>query len=130
MTARLRLPTRDVLAKVSDGNQRMIRWFEEIDASVGVAGNDASLDRANHIGTQVAATISDFQTASYLVTQSQLVAGSNINIVYDDLAETITIASAGGSATWGAITGTLSDQADLQAALNAAGGSQALAWVI
>lgn len=45
--------------------------------------------------------------------------GSGITLTYDDVAGTLTIASTGGSGAWGGITGTLSDQTDLQSALDA-----------
>lgn len=51
-----------------------------------------------------------------------LVAGDNVTIDYDDVANTITIsaeATGGGASDWGDIGGTLSDQTDLQAALDA-----------
>jgi hypothetical protein len=54
------------------------------------------LDRANQTGTQVASTISDFAEAAQDATASLLVAGSNITLVYDDVANTLTISAAGG----------------------------------
>lgn len=49
-----------------------------------------------------------------------LVAGTNITITTDAATDTITITATGGSSVaWGAITGTLSSQTDLQTALNA-----------
>lgn len=50
-----------------------------------------------------------------------LVAGANITIDYDDVANTLTISATGGGGVsdWGDIGGTLSDQTDLQTALNA-----------
>lgn len=51
-----------------------------------------------------------------------LVPGSNITLTYDDALNTLTVASTGGgggSSSWGSITGTLSAQTDLQAALDA-----------
>ena len=50
-----------------------------------------------------------------------LVAGANVTITTDASTDTITISSAGGgggSVAWGAITGTLSSQTDLQTALD------------
>lgn len=50
-----------------------------------------------------------------------LQAGSNVTLTYDDNLNTLTIASTGGggSPDWGDIGGTLSDQTDLQSALDA-----------
>lgn len=50
-----------------------------------------------------------------------LVAGDNITITYNDAANTLTIDAADGpgAPAWGDVTGTLSDQTDLQAALDA-----------
>jgi hypothetical protein len=50
-----------------------------------------------------------------------LVAGSNVTITTDATTDTITIAASGGgggSVAWGGITGTLSNQTDLQSALD------------
>lgn len=53
---------------------------------------DAQLrDRATHTGTQLAATISDLTETVQDVVASELVAGTNINLVYDDAAGTLTI---------------------------------------
>jgi hypothetical protein len=54
------------------------------------------LDRANHTGTQTAATISDFSEAVDDRVASLLVAGANITLTYNDVANTLTIASSGG----------------------------------
>jgi hypothetical protein len=49
-----------------------------------------------------------------------LVAGTGVTIVYDDEAGTITFSTtAGGTAAWGGITGTLASQTDLNSALSA-----------
>lgn len=59
------------------------------------------LARANHTGTQVASTISDFSEAVDDRVSSLLVAGTNITLTYNDGANTLTIdaASGGGSLT-------------------------------
>lgn len=53
-----------------------------------------------------------------------LTAGANITLTYDDGANTLTIASSGGggggTVNWGDVIGTLSDQTDLQTALDSA----------
>lgn len=59
-----------------------------------------------------------------------LVAGTGVTLTYDDGAGTLTIAvsGGGGSSAWGSITGTLADQTDLQAALDAKGAIDDQAW--
>lgn len=65
-------------------------------------------------------TAPDFNEAVDDRVSSLLVAGSNISLTYDDTANTLTIAATGGGGggIWGSITGTLSDQSDLQSALD------------
>jgi hypothetical protein len=58
--------------------------------------HDTDRARANHTGTQVASTISDFSEAVDDRVNSLLVAGSNITLTYDDPSNTLTIAAAGG----------------------------------
>lgn len=53
-------------------------------------------DRANHTGTQLSTTISDFAEAVDDRVSSLLVAGSNVTLTYNDAANTLTIASSGG----------------------------------
>lgn len=55
--------------------------------------------RANHTGTQIASTISDFSEAVDDRVASLLVAGSNISLTYNDTSNTLTITSNGGSVT-------------------------------
>lgn len=52
------------------------------------------------------------------VPPKQIVAGTNITISETDTSVTINSTGGGGSSTWGGITGTLSNQIDLQNALN------------
>jgi hypothetical protein len=52
--------------------------------------------RANHTGTQLANTISDFNEAVDDRIATTLVAGANVTLNYDDIANTLTIASSGG----------------------------------
>lgn len=76
--------------------------------------------RANHTGTQLASTISNFDEAVDDRVGNLLVEGPNVTITYDDGAGTVTIEAANASApAWGDITGTLSDQGDVQAAIDA-----------
>ncbi len=89
---------------------------------------DAQLrDRATHTGTQPAATISGLPQAIGGILQ----AGSNVTITPSGSQLVISSAGGGGggSTTWGGITGTLGDQADLAAALNAKANTSALAPV-
>jgi hypothetical protein len=62
------------------------------------------LARANHTGTQPTSTISGLTEAVQDIVGAQLVAGSNVSIVYDDAAGTTTISASGGG---GALTQTL-----------------------
>lgn len=59
--------------------------------------SDATLlNRANHTGTQIASTISDFSEAVDDRVAALLTAGTNITLTYDDTANTLTIDSTGG----------------------------------
>jgi hypothetical protein len=53
------------------------------------------LDRANHTGTQLASTISDFSEATDDRLNSLLVAGANISLTYSDVGNTLTVANTG-----------------------------------
>lgn len=57
------------------------------------------LARANHTGTQLALTVSDFAEAARDAVGTALVAGANTSIVVDDGADTITIDFAAGAIT-------------------------------
>jgi hypothetical protein len=64
-------------------------------------GNHATagyLARANHTGTQLSSTISDFDSASRAQTEAELIAGANITITPagSGASRTLTIASTGG----------------------------------
>lgn len=50
---------------------------------------------------------------------TKVVAGTNISVSYNDTTGETTVAATGGVSDWGDIGGTLSDQTDLQAALDA-----------
>lgn len=61
------------------------------------------LDRANHIGTQGSATISDFSEAVDDRVATLLQAGANVTLTYNDITNTLTIASAGGGGGGGGL---------------------------
>lgn len=59
--------------------------------------SDATLlNRANHTGTQLASTISDFSEAVDDRVSALLVAGANVTLTYNDGANTLTIAATSG----------------------------------
>lgn len=99
--------------------------------ATGATANAADaflLSRVNHTGTQTASTISDLSEAVDDRVAALLIQGANITLNYNDTANTLTISAvAATSVAWGAITGTLSSQVDLQTALN---GKQAAATVL
>jgi len=69
--------------------------------------SDATLlARANHTGTQLANTISDFNSATRAQVEAELVAGTNITITPSGTGATrqLTIAASGGSSTQSAYT--------------------------
>ena len=100
-----------------------------VQAGATANSTDAHLrDRATHTGTQLAATISDL----FAAVSTMLQAGNNVTITPSG--GQLVIASVGGgggggAAAWGGITGTLGDQADLAAALNAKANTASLAAV-
>lgn len=69
-------------------------------AGSAAAAQANAIQRANHTGTQVAATISDFSEAVDDRVFALLVQGSGITLTYDDAAGTLTIAASGGSDPW------------------------------
>ncbi len=103
--------------------------LDSIETGATQNSTDADLrDRATHTGTQPAATISGLPQAVGGILQ----AGSNVTITPSGSQLVISSAGGGGgggSTTWGGITGTLGDQADLAAALNAKANTSALAPV-
>ncbi len=58
-------------------------------------------DRANHEGVQPASTISDFAESVDDRVNALLRQGNNISLVYDDVANTLTISATGGSSSTG-----------------------------
>lgn len=122
------------------------RYYQQSQVDTLLAGKaDAS---HNHAATDITSgTFADARIAESNVTQHEaaitvatsqitnfgeavddqvntlLVAGANVSLTYDDGANTLTIASTGGgggTVAWGSVTGTLSDQTDLQTALDSA----------
>lgn len=72
-----------------------------IAAGATANSSDATLlNRANHTGTQLASTISDFSEATDDRVASLLVAGTNITMTYNDAANTLTIDAAGGGTSF------------------------------
>jgi len=73
--------------------------------------HDADRARANHTGTQLATTVSDFNSASRAQTEAEIIAGTNITITpaSSGATRTLTIAASGGGAgaAWTALTATL-----------------------
>ena len=53
-------------------------------------------DRANHTGTQAASTISDLTEVTQDMVGAMIVAGTNVSLIYDDVAGTLTISASGG----------------------------------
>ena len=96
--------------------------FDDVDSSdFDVDGNDKLLIKRGTFGSIVVA--SDTVTASGNGSV-KFVAGSNVSISVDDTQtppeiEFSATGGGGGGASWGSITGTLSNQTDLQNALNA-----------
>ena len=84
--------------------------LDGVAAGATANSSDATLlNRANHTGTQTAATISDFSEAVDDRVGALLVQGSNITLTYNDAGNSLTIAAtATGVTDHGALTG-LSD---------------------
>lgn len=71
--------------------------LDGIAAGATVNSADATLlARANHTGTQTASTISDLTEVTQDMVGTMIVAGTNVSVVYDDGAGTLTISAGGG----------------------------------
>lgn len=83
-----------LLANVTDVTMTVAN-LNALDDGVNTAlhFHDADRARANHTGTQTAATISDFSEAVDDRVAALLVQGSNVTLTYNDAANTLTIAS-------------------------------------
>ena len=60
------------------------------------ADRTADRNRANHTGTQTAATISDFSEAAQDAVAAMLAAGTGVNLSYNDAGNVLTVTSTGG----------------------------------
>lgn len=94
----------DVIANaVAAGNSGLMSGADKTKLNgiaTGATANSSDatlLARANHTGTQAASTISDFSEAVDDRVAALMVAGTNITLTYDDTANTLTVAAAGGS---------------------------------
>ncbi len=66
------------------------------DGATANSSDATLLDRTNHTGTQTAATISNFSEAVDDRVAALVVAGTNVTVNYNDVANTLTISSLGG----------------------------------
>lgn len=76
----------------------------------GATANSADsylLSRANHTGTQLAATISDFDSAAKISSRAAILAGTNVTVTNDNVGNTITIAAASGTPGANSVTNTI-----------------------
>jgi hypothetical protein len=90
--------------KLADGTTNKVMTSAERTKLSGIAtaatanSSDATLlARANHTGTQTAATVSDFSEAVDDRVAALLVAGSNVTLTYNDGAGTLTVAATGST---------------------------------
>lgn len=71
--------------------------LDAVESGATANSSDAALrDRSTHTGTQTSSTISDFSESVDDRVAGLLVAGSNITLNYNDVANTLTISSTGG----------------------------------
>lgn len=91
----------------------------DVNKPISTATQTALDGKANSSHTHTASQVTDFSEAVDDRVATLLVEGAGINLTYDDTANTLTIAADASAPAWGEITGTLSDQTDLQAALDA-----------
>ena len=96
----------------ADGTNAGVMLPAQVTKLAGVAtgatvnDTDANLkNRANHTGTQLASTISDFSEATDDRVASLLVAGTNVTLNYNDAANTLTINSTAAGGGTGDVVG-------------------------
>lgn len=77
------------------------------DGATANSSDATLLARANHTGTQLASTISDFEEAVEDVMGVAIVAGTNMTVTYNDGAGTITLDSAAGVPGADSVTNTI-----------------------
>lgn len=118
---------RPILSVITHKNERAIDWFEKLVTAINAGGGGgggsvtdgdkgdvvvsgagtvwlidpaktaADRNRANHTGTQLASTISDFSEAVDDQVSSLLVAGDNVTLSYNDVGNSLTVSAAVGS---------------------------------
>jgi len=82
---------------VQDLNPSEVRTMLNVqDGATANSPNSTLLNRANHTGTQLPSTISNFSEAVDDRVAALLVAGANITLSYNDAANTLTISATGG----------------------------------
>lgn len=91
--------------KLADGTTAKVMTATERTKLAGIAGGatanaaDADLrDRGTHTGQQPSTSISDFTEAVQDAVAGVLTQGTNVTLTYNDAANTLTVAAAGGSA--------------------------------
>ena len=84
--------------RAADPLDNIVVVKEDSPEEMGLVPLTNVLDRANHIGTQGAATISDFAEAVDDRVAALIVAGTNVTVTYNDSLGTLTFDVAGGGA--------------------------------
>ena len=102
----------DATIPAADGTNAGVMLPAQVTKLAGIAtgatvnDTDANLkNRANHTGTQLAATISNFSEATDDRVASLLVAGTNVTLNYNDAANTLTINSTAAGGGTGDVVG-------------------------
>ena len=102
----------DATIPAADGTNAGVMLPAQVTKLAGVAtgatanDTDANLkNRANHTGTQLSSTISDFSEATDDRVASLLVAGTNVTLNYNDVANTLTINSTAAGGGTGDVVG-------------------------
>ena len=102
----------DATIPAADGTNAGVMLPAQVTKLAGIAtgatvnDTDANLkNRANHTGTQLASTISNFSEATDDRVASLLVAGTNVTLNYNDVANTLTINSTAAGGGTGDVVG-------------------------